>query len=152
MALSVDDIAALTDAEIDRCPDGPFKLPVDAYSRPLNLEHLDARLQQRIPASDGVISPPHQPYTIERSRLPTIDPAIGEREDEIKAYHKLAQDGGHPVYPIDLLDTMYKNAEDCRKLLHPWLRGEGPGVALIASCGSRPETIFGRQWMRWQDF
>lgn len=33
MALSVDDIAALTDAEIDRCPDGPFKLPVDGWDK-----------------------------------------------------------------------------------------------------------------------
>ncbi|KAI1108505.1 hypothetical protein F5Y14DRAFT_436046 [Nemania sp. NC0429] len=197
VALSVDEIAALTDTELrqfmvrNRQPDGTFELPVEGWdklskdersrlaerlkdqqqclahsptacSQPLDLEHLDARLQQ-ISASEDTIE------RSRRSRSPTVDPAIMERQEEIEDYHKLVQDGGRPAYPIDLFDTLFEHAEDHFDALspsessedhhelthpwHPWLYGRGRSVEWSASVGPvQPGTIYGRQWIRWQDF
>ncbi|KAG8426348.1 hypothetical protein J3459_008260 [Metarhizium acridum] len=171
VALSVDEIAAMSDTELGqfmtkhRHPDGSYELPVNGWdklskdergrlaerlkaqerglaqsptacSRPLDLDDLDARLRQVSPNKSFSLRP--EPRTA-RSPTPPFDPTIRETE----AYHELVDEGGRPLYPIDLIRDMYRDPDNYAETLRPWQVNISP---------VSPSGIFQKQLQRWRDF
>ncbi|RMD39521.1 hypothetical protein DV735_g5615, partial [Chaetothyriales sp. CBS 134920] len=169
--LSVHEIAAMSDAELGqfmtkhRCPDGGYELPVDGWdklskdernrlaerlkaqergltqsptacSRPLDLDDLDARLRQVSPNKSFSLRPETRTT---RSPTPPFDPTIRETE----AYHELVDEGGRPLYPIDLIQDMYRDPDNYAETLWPWQVNISP---------VSPLGIFQKQLQRWRDF
>ncbi|KAG5748613.1 hypothetical protein H9Q70_008726 [Fusarium xylarioides] len=151
-----------------RLPDGDYDLPVDGWdrlskdersrlaerleaqkrslaqsptacSRPLNLDDLDARLRQVSPSKSFLLRPETQ--AIDRSRSPT--PPIDRTRLETEAYHELVNDGGCPLYPIDLIQDVYGDPNNYAEILRPWQE---------TLTQIRAEGIFQRQLQRWQNF
>ncbi|RMJ03711.1 hypothetical protein CDV36_014761 [Fusarium kuroshium] len=169
--LSVHEIAAMSDAELGqfmtehRCPDGGYELPVDgwdklskderdrlaerlkaqergltqsptAYFRPLDLDDLDARLRRVSPNKSFSLRPETRTT---RSPTPPFDPTIRETE----AYYELINAGGRPLYPIDLVQDIFRDPGNYAELLWPWQVNISP---------VSPSGIFQKQLQRWQDF
>ncbi|ATY65357.1 hypothetical protein A9K55_001234 [Cordyceps militaris] len=169
--LSVDEIAAMSDTELGhfmtkhRLPDGGYELPVNgwdklskderghlaarlkaqeqglaqsptAFSRPLDIDDLDARLRQVSPNKSFSLQP--EPRTA-RSPTPLVDPTIRETE----AYQELVNDGGRPLYPIDLIHNMFQHPDNYAETLRPWQVNISP---------VSPSGIFQKQLQRWQNF
>ncbi|KAH9889146.1 hypothetical protein F4778DRAFT_785706 [Xylariomycetidae sp. FL2044] len=119
-----------------------------AYSRPLNLEYLDARLRQMSSDNRSFSLARQQSVeeSVEHSGPPT--PPF-DREDwltrhDIECYHQLVNDGGRPVFPIDLIrDIFFRNTDNYVEMLRPWQ--EHPD-------NTGPKNILPRQLRRWQDF
>ncbi|KAH8656454.1 hypothetical protein BGZ61DRAFT_466529 [Ilyonectria robusta] len=155
-----------------RRPGGGFELPVDGWdklskdernrlaerlkaqerglaqsptacSRPLDLDDLDARLRQVSPNNSFSLRP--ELKAIERSESPTppFDLEVHRTRDEIESYHELIDDGGRPLYPIDVIQDVYRNPNNYAEILRPWQES----LTQI-----RPGGIFQRQLQRWQDF
>ncbi|XP_044719102.1 uncharacterized protein HRG_07667 [Hirsutella rhossiliensis] len=155
----------------NRPPDGGYELPVDGWdklsrderqklaerlkaqeralaqsptacSRPLDLNELEARLRD---VSDGNrTSLPSPSRTAERlgSMTPGTMRERWARDGETEAYHDLVNDGGRPLYPIDLLDQVLKNSGEHGEMLRPWQNPSDP----------KSWSLFERQLQRWQDF
>ena len=141
-----------------------------AHSRPLDLDHLDARLRDI--SSDATNSPlqARRRYSSEtpRSSTPYEDREIllkelemDRKEDEMKAYHDLVDGGGRPVYPVALLDDVFRKPEQYSELLRPWLKPFGStGKHWKITCTDQGVSedsglswqILQKQWVRWQDF
>ncbi|KAG5742869.1 hypothetical protein H9Q72_014036 [Fusarium xylarioides] len=176
--LSVDEIAAMSDAELGqfmtkhRCPDGGYELPVDGWdklsknernrlaeklktqerdlaqsptacSRPLDLDDLNARLS-RVPADDSFSLRP-EPGFIEgsESATPPFDPEVYRTRSEIEAYHELVDEGGRPLYPVGLIQDIFRDPDSYAVTLRPWQENISP---------VSPSGIFQRQLQRWRDF
>ncbi|KAI2618211.1 hypothetical protein GGR54DRAFT_640779 [Hypoxylon sp. NC1633] len=153
-------------------PDGNYELPIDgweklskdernrlaerlkaqqrglsqsptAYSRPLDLDELDARLCQVSPNDSSTIRPESQ--IIERSEPPTPppDPELGPLRFPIICYHELVQEGGRPLFPVDIILDVNRDPEKYGELLRPWM--ESPDSVSAT-------RIFQRQRNRWHDF
>ncbi|KAL2758157.1 hypothetical protein ACRALDRAFT_1092157 [Sodiomyces alcalophilus JCM 7366] len=167
--------------EKHRCADGTIELPVDGwdelskderiqlakrldraqgqalnqspttYSRPLDLDTLDARLRD---VSDGNDTPPLGRPEI-RERIPET-PAWEKAKDkrkEIRAYHNLRKEDAHPLYSIDLLDQVFENPGDYREMIRPWeYRCRRECWDYYWSSRVQPRDLFRRQLARWQDF
>ncbi|KAF5018844.1 hypothetical protein F66182_9173 [Fusarium sp. NRRL 66182] len=110
-----------------------------AGSHLLNLDDLDTRLRQVSPRRSFSLRLETQ--DVDRSRSPT--PPVDITRLEIEAYHELINEGGRPLYPIGLIQDMYKDTDKHAEILRPWQ--ENP--AEISA-----EDIFQRQLQRWQDF
>ncbi|KAM3429281.1 hypothetical protein NHJ13734_008239 [Beauveria thailandica] len=171
VTLSVDEIAAMSDTELGqfmtkhRHPDGGYELPVSGWdklskdargrlaerlkaqerslaqsptacSRPLDLDDLDARLRQVSPNKSFSLRP--EPRTA-RSPTPLIDPTIRETV----AYQELVDEGGRPLYPIDLIGDMFQDPDNYAETLRPWQLNISP---------VSPSGIFQKQLQRWRDF
>ncbi|KAK7403871.1 hypothetical protein QQX98_010375 [Neonectria punicea] len=169
--LSVDEIAAMSDAELGqfmtkhRHPNGGYELPIDGWdklskderdrlaerlkaqerglaqsptacSRPLDLDDLDARLRQVSPDKSFSLRPETRTT---RSPTPPFDPTIGETED----YYELVHEGGRPLYPVDLIQDMFRDPDNYAETLRPWQVNISP---------VSPSGIFQKQLQRWQDF
>ncbi|EGX88257.1 hypothetical protein CCM_08300 [Cordyceps militaris CM01] len=169
--LSVDEIAAMSDTELGhfmtkhRLPDGGYELPVNgwdklskderghlaarlkaqeqglaqsptAFSCPLDIDDLDARLRQVSPNKSFSLQP--EPRTA-RSPTPLVDPTIREAE----AYQELVNDGGRPLYPIDLIHNMFQHPDNYAETLRPWQVNNSP---------VSPSGIFQKQLQRWRNF
>ncbi|KAM3525833.1 hypothetical protein MY4038_007124, partial [Beauveria bassiana] len=171
VALSVDEIATISDTELGqfmtkhRHPDGGYELPVNGWdklskdardrlaervkaqerglaqsptacSRPLDLDDLDARLRQVSPNKSFSLRP--EPRTA-RSPTPLVDPTIRETE----AFQELVDEGGRPLYPIDLIGDMYQDPDNYAETLRPWQVNISP---------VSPSGIFQKQLQRWRHF
>ncbi|KAK1768843.1 hypothetical protein QBC33DRAFT_557604 [Phialemonium atrogriseum] len=114
-----------------------------ACSRPLDLDKLDARLRD-VSESSGAL-PQARTRFFERSgnTTPGLDDDVVCREIESEAYSDLVNDGGRPLYPIDLLGQVSRAAEEYREMLRPW---QNPLEA------RKPWEVFHRQLRRWRDF
>ncbi|KAJ4311317.1 hypothetical protein N0V84_010522 [Fusarium piperis] len=155
-----------------RNPDGGYELPVDGWdklskdergrlaerlkaqerglaqspaacSRPLDLDDLDARLC-RIP-TDNSFSLRLEPGSVERSEsaTPPFDPHVYGTRPEIEAYHELVDEGGRPLYPVDLIQDMFRDPDNYTETLRPWQVNISP---------VSPSGIFQKQLRRWRDF
>ncbi|KAM4055223.1 hypothetical protein HRG_006023 [Hirsutella rhossiliensis] len=173
LTVTVEDIAAWSDERLGRFmddhrgPDGEFCLPVDdwtklsqkerqrlaerlraqqeklaqsAASRPLDLDRLDALLRQ-IP--DGPDTARRAQSPISGIETPFIDFEKHEMEDEMEAYQNLVNDGGRPLYPIDLLEQVSTDVHLFSDMLQPWL---------YPDLDTLEWQVFGRQWARWEQF
>ncbi|KPM39122.1 hypothetical protein AK830_g7449 [Neonectria ditissima] len=171
VALSVDEIAAMSDTELGQFmtkhghPDGGYELPVNGWdklskdergrlaerlkaqerglaqsptacSRPLDLDDLDARLRQVSP--NKTFSLRLETRTT-RSPTPPLDLTMCETED----YHELVNEGGRPLYPVDLIQDIFQDPDNYAELLWPWQVNISP---------VSPLGIFQKQLQRWQDF
>lgn len=63
-----------------------------------------------------------------------------------KYYHKLVNEGGRPLYPIDIIQDVYRYPDNYADMLRPWRE------SLDEDHKIDPECIFQRQLQRWQDF
>ncbi|KAM3552359.1 hypothetical protein MY1884_007246 [Beauveria asiatica] len=107
-----------------RLPDGDYDLPVEGWDKLSKDER--SRLAQRLD---------------DRSRSPT--PPFDRTRREVDAYDELIDDGGRPLYPIGLIQKVYKDPDNYAEILRPWQEYLGP---------VSPSGIFQRQWWRWRDF
>ncbi|KAI9779201.1 MAG: hypothetical protein M1816_003641 [Peltula sp. TS41687] len=171
--LTVDDIPALQTAKLVKYlkqnpgPDGGFELGnVDGWADqpeakldelrleangsdatrggPVNFGQLAARLLEfsndRVAWSSQVVSPRSL-----SDRSPTPPPPPDTIKDlEITAYNELVEEGGRPLFSLDLLDQVSKNPREYHDILRPWLDSD--------SKSSDDWRVFSRQRDRWQDF
>ncbi|KAF5024769.1 hypothetical protein F66182_3147 [Fusarium sp. NRRL 66182] len=114
-----------------------------ACSRPLDLDDLDARLRQVSPEKSFLLRP--EPKAADRSdtSTPPLDPEAHRTRHEIEAYHELINDGGRPLYSIDLVREANRDPDKYAEILRPWQES----LTQI-----RAEGIFRRQLQRWRDF
>ncbi|KAM3555457.1 hypothetical protein MY1884_005578 [Beauveria asiatica] len=98
-------------------------------SRPLHLAEVDTLLQQVSLDTSCTLRP--------ESPTPPLDPTRCETE----AYQNLVNDGGRPVYPISLIQEVYRDTKHYAEILRPWQMYK-----------DSPDGIFQRQWRRWQAF
>ncbi|PNY27815.1 Uncharacterized protein TCAP_02250 [Tolypocladium capitatum] len=118
-----------------------------ACSRPLDLDQVNARLaevsENNTTASrarpQGTRNGPGYtpPYDEEEVRA-------DRRDNEMEAYYDFVNDGGHPLYPISLLEQVSRDPEEYREMLWPFW--EYPGDHALSW------LVFQRQLKRWQDF
>ncbi|POR35149.1 Uncharacterized protein TPAR_04654 [Tolypocladium paradoxum] len=118
-----------------------------ACSRPLDLDQVNARLAE-VSGNNTTASrarpqgtrngPGYTPPYTEEERL------ADRRDEETEAYHDLVNDGGHPLYPISLLEQVLRDPEEYREML--WPLWEHPPAH------STPWLVFEKQLKRWQDF
>ncbi|KAH6614511.1 hypothetical protein B0J18DRAFT_460241 [Chaetomium sp. MPI-SDFR-AT-0129] len=155
-------------------------LAENRYSRPLDLEKLDACLQR---ALSGGANPLPRASRPPRSRSSTLggfeaqDHALQlERMEEADAYYQLVQDGGRPLYPIELLGDVSASFPrgpilgldnksyyvvtgspgKYQELLRPWLDDIATGGYFDCWWGGTrihyPWGVFQKQWKRWTMF
>ncbi|KID86448.1 hypothetical protein MGU_06260 [Metarhizium guizhouense ARSEF 977] len=151
-----------------RRPNGDYQLPVDGWdklskdersrlaerleaqkkslaqsptacSRPLDLDDLDARLRQVSSDKSCSLQPENPTIYQQWSPTPPFDPTLRETE----AYHELLNEGGRPLYPINLIQDVYRDPDNYAKILWPWQENITP---------VSPSGIFQKQLHRWQDF
>ncbi|KAM0424838.1 hypothetical protein ACHAPT_009894 [Fusarium lateritium] len=131
--VSVEDIAAMSDAELDqfmtkhRGPDGDYSLPIDGLGK-LSKDERD-RLAERLRAQERSLA--QSPTACSRP----LD------LDDLDA--RLRQNGGRPLYPIGLIRDIYRDPDNYAELLWPWQVNLSP---------VSPSGIFQKQLQRWQDF
>ena len=115
----------------------------EAYSRPLDLAQLDARLLKILSNDEPTFA--HEQSIADSSTLPDLD--VIERgqiiKHETKAYKELVQMGGRPLYLIDEINDVLDDPERYRDLLRPWQ--DWPHVL-------KANRIFREQLQRWKDF
>lgn len=74
---------------------------------------------------------------------PLFDPEVERARYEIGFYHELINDGGRPLYSIDLIKDVFKDPDKYAEILRPWQE------SLTQIC---PERVLKRQLLRWQEF
>ncbi|KAH7317095.1 hypothetical protein B0I35DRAFT_355028 [Stachybotrys elegans] len=112
-------------------------------SCPLDLDLVNARLLEVSQCIKSHCSVDEQ-EALRRTRSPTIPIDLEEeaRRDERHAYHQLINDGGRPLYSIDLLEDVLSRPADFDDLLKPW--------HLVGSNERR--KAFSSQLERWESF
>ncbi|KAI0867599.1 hypothetical protein GGS24DRAFT_485117 [Hypoxylon argillaceum] len=173
VTLSIDELVAMSDAELgqvmtqNRRPGGGYDLPVDGWDKlskddrarlaerlkgqsrglaqsppacspPLDLDDLDARLRQ-VPANNSFSLRPEPPADDRLSPTPPLDMMEWETAD----YHKLIENGGRPLYPIHLIQDIFRDPDNYAELLRPWQVNISP---------VSPIGIFDKQLDRWKQF
>ncbi|KAL8303406.1 hypothetical protein RB594_008414 [Gaeumannomyces avenae] len=155
-------------------------LAENRYSRPLDLEELDARLQRALSAGANPVPRASRPPRSRSSTLGALeaqDHALQlERMEEADAYYQLVQDGGRPLYPIELLGDVSASFPrgpflslnnksyyvvtgspgKYQELLRPWLDDIATGDYFNWWWGGTrvyyPWGVFQKQWNRWTMF
>ncbi|KAG6012931.1 hypothetical protein E4U43_007578 [Claviceps pusilla] len=119
-----------------------------ANSRPLDLSKLDSLLHAVASGQDSFAR--DGSCTSERETPPplAVDPNV---RSETAAYNHLVNDGGRPLYSIDVLETVTKDPYAHQELLKPYAR---PFLSYVSSYvdGIDYSNIAQMQWHRWQKF
>ncbi|KHN95004.1 uncharacterized protein MAM_07231 [Metarhizium album ARSEF 1941] len=161
-----------------RRPDGSFEIPIDdwdrlskeerdrlaqrlqfiqraltddptAHSRPLDLDKLDTLLCDVASREDSLSL--DQPRTRERETQSPEDPLEVYKEREMEAYDNLVNDGGRPLYRIDLLESVSKDPDAYHEMLEPFWRQ--PRSSKPSEMDHfNDQDVIQRQWHRWQNF
>ncbi|KAM3549396.1 hypothetical protein ARSEF4850_008876 [Beauveria asiatica] len=171
VALSVDEIAAMSDTELGqfmtkhRHPNGGYELPVSGWDK--LSKDARGRLAERLKAQERGLaqSPtacsrpldlddlnarlrqvsPNKSFSLRpeprTARSPT--PMVDPTIRETEAYQELVDKGGRPLYPIDLIGDMYQDPDNYAEILWPWQLNISP---------VSPSGIFQKQLQRWRDF
>lgn len=121
-----------------------ISLDVGLDSRPLDLDELDARLRQ-VPADNDTTEAHDESQAAGVSRLasPATNNRAHSKEIETIYHQQLVEDGGRPLYPIELIDEVLKKPEEYRELIQPLQNYPGQ---------NEPFKIFLEQRERWRDF
>ncbi|KAK4137335.1 hypothetical protein BT67DRAFT_453680 [Trichocladium antarcticum] len=109
--------------------------------RPVDLDQVTARLLQASADRTSSQSPP--PRFRRESSERTLTPPPAE-EYEREYYNQLVNAGGRPLYPIHLLEQVFKDPAAYQDMLRPWLyypAATPPG-----------REVFERQLSDWKDF
>ncbi|KAL7922903.1 hypothetical protein ACQKWADRAFT_320562 [Trichoderma austrokoningii] len=140
--LPVDQVVLMYDADLaerlDSQKRGSPQSPT-TYSRPLDLDDLDARLR-RISLDNSFLLRP-EPQAIDWSWPPT--PVIDETRIETEAYNELNEDSGYMFYSIDFIQDVHRAPDKDSKMLPPWEEGIVPASLW---------GIFQRRMRSWQYF
>jgi hypothetical protein len=112
-----------------------------AQSGALDLEEVNDRLL-RIAGQHEPKAEPMSPYRPGKS--PTRSPSPPQR-GETEFYFKLVNNGGRPMYPIELIDSVAQNPTAYRHLVRPWSDSADSEL---------PEwwLVFERQSHHWEQF
>ncbi|KAH7271843.1 hypothetical protein MRS44_004412 [Fusarium solani] len=121
-----------------------ISLHSEPSSQPLDLDDLDERLRQVPPNGDPTASRPQQ-QSPEQSRHASPRTNRRKRSKEVERiyYTQLIEDGGRPLYPIELIDEVLEKPEEYRELVEPLQKYPGD---------NQPFDIFLEQNERWKDF
>ncbi|KAM6535653.1 hypothetical protein FALCPG4_005202 [Fusarium falciforme] len=121
-----------------------LSLDIEPSSRPLDLGALDARLRQ-VPSDNHTTEAQDEPQAagLSRHASPATNHRAHSKEVETIYYQQLVDDGGRPLYPIELIDEVLKNPEEHRELIQPLQSYPG---------NNQPFNIFLEQNERWKDF
>lgn len=135
------DLQFLVHRRLSRAQEATLAENPVAFSHPLDLDKLDARLRD---VSDG-----NDSFSI--ARVQPIEPSSystdfivhsARKEEEIEAYNGLINDGGRPLYPIDLLEEVFRDPNTFLETLQPWQFAQQRFTW----------EVFGKQFTRWKDF
>ena len=86
-----------------------------------------------------------RPLRVERSPTLEIDAEEEAKKSETLAYNDLVDDGGHPLYPISLIEEVSAKPQRYRDMLRPWQwYPQDDSVAWT--------EVFERQLERWRSF
>ncbi|KAH0596989.1 hypothetical protein MHUMG1_05297 [Metarhizium humberi] len=121
-----------------------------ANSRPLDLDKLDALLRDVASREDSQSR--DRPRAREsETQSPDESPQETYKRKEMEAYNNLVNDGGLPLYQIDLLESVSKDPDAYREMLTPfWRRPRSGKPSEMDTLGVR--DAIQRQWHRWQNF
>ncbi|KAG8409297.1 hypothetical protein J3459_017604 [Metarhizium acridum] len=176
------DLLALNDAQLreilekSRQPDGSYELlvtndcglwsqeerdglaqrlkTIQANSRPLDVDKLEALLQQVSNRDDDASSPTRRRRS-ESSESRETGLIPDEREtymqNETEAYDNLVKDGGRPLCPIGMLEPVSHDPEAHLEMLRPFWRTPHPDN-LTNLDGFLQQEVFQRQQLRWRNF
>ncbi|KID72367.1 uncharacterized protein G6M90_00g089080 [Metarhizium brunneum] len=120
-----------------------------ANSRPLDLDKLDALLRDVASREDSQSR--DRPRAREsETQSPDESPQETYKREEMEAYNNLVNDGGHPLYQIDLLESVSKDPDAYCEMLTPFRRPPRWGKSEMDTFNVR--DAIRRQWHRWQNF
>ncbi|KAK4150411.1 hypothetical protein C8A00DRAFT_18047 [Chaetomidium leptoderma] len=149
IGVNVEDPENLPETFIQRLRDWAHNASNAAQAGAVDLNEVNARLFRTAaghdapePAPESAPSPPYGPYLPGRSPTRTpIPPQVGETE----SYMELVDDGGRPMYPIEIIDDVARDPTAYRHLVRPWSRSADTEM---------PEwwQIFDTQLGHWQSF
>ncbi|KAG5982688.1 hypothetical protein E4U54_006351, partial [Claviceps lovelessii] len=118
-----------------------------ANARPLDLVKLDSLLRDVASAQDS--------FARDRARTSqSVTPPIPYDDlwrEDVKAYNRLVNDGGRPLYSFDLIETIAKDRCAYHDMLEPYARPPRGHVISEVEDFEYYEVI-PRQWDRWQKF
>ncbi|EEU47093.1 uncharacterized protein NECHADRAFT_78164 [Fusarium vanettenii 77-13-4] len=121
-----------------------LSLDNEPSSRPLDLDALDARLRQAPPDNPPTeVQDESQVAGFSRHASPGANHRAHSKEVETIYYRQLLDDGGRPLYPIELIDEVLEKPEEYRELIQPLQNYPG---------NNQPFNIFLEQNARWKDF
>ncbi|KAI8683292.1 hypothetical protein NCS56_00453400 [Fusarium sp. Ph1] len=121
-----------------------LSLDIEPSSRTLDLGALDARLRQVPPDNHTAEAQDESQATgLSRHASPATNHRAHSKEVETIYYQQLVNDGGRPLYPIELIDEVLEKPEEHRQLIQPLQSYPG---------NNQPFNIFLEQNERWKDF
>ena len=88
-------------------------------SRPVDFDQVAARLLEISADKNTSAQAPSRPLLLERSPTPLISREEIAKRLETEAYNDLVNDAGRPLYPISLLEQVFKDPEEYREILRP---------------------------------
>ncbi|KAK9438292.1 uncharacterized protein VB005_09300 [Metarhizium brunneum] len=161
-----------------RRPDHSFELPIDGWdrlskerdrlaqrllliqqaltdnptanSRPLDLDKLDTLLRH-VASEDNSVSRDRPCGRERQTESPDETSQEMYQRKEMGAYNNLVNDGGRPLYPIDLLESVSNDRDAYRDMLKPfWRRPQSRKPSEMDHFDD--QDVIQRQWLRWQDF
>lgn len=122
-------------------------LPIDFDQLLAKLNSIDAT---RDPFSREITPPSSFSPSQQPARSPTRSPEPdASKAYQIRCYHELVDDGGHPPVALELLDEIYLHHAQYVEEVGPWLAGGPVSSADDLGVYSRPLERW-RQFRRWQ--
>ncbi|KAH8743245.1 hypothetical protein F5883DRAFT_48465 [Diaporthe sp. PMI_573] len=137
MVVDVEDPENLPETFIQRLRDRAGRASDTGQSRPVDPGQLTSRLLDISADRNTSPQPLSQQFDRESSvdTLPPIPPEVREREH----YNTLVEEGGRPLYSIDLVDEVAKDPFSHWDMLRPW-------VDYPADSDPDPDTDSGVSW------
>ncbi|KAI1421200.1 hypothetical protein F5Y12DRAFT_787643 [Xylaria sp. FL1777] len=117
-AVNLEDPENLPESFIQRLRDRAKNMSDAAQSRAVDLDRVTARLLE-IPADNNEL--PRPLFRRIGSISTDSGPPTPEEVCERRYYNELVNDGGRPLYPIDLIDDVAEDPGAHSDMLRPWL-------------------------------
>lgn len=121
-----------------------------ANSHSLDLDKLDTLLRDVCNNGEEALSKVPSRQRVTESPLDE-DYEDTNQQDETEAYYKLLNDGGRPLFPINLLGTIFENPSAHYEILKPFWRENFDNVLPVTDLSWQGDILH-TQWLRWSGF